>query len=84
LLSRPLGTFVVARDWLVVIAIVTVNTFGTGTQASIEAFSMLAYVRRRACDPGTGAACRGRDETVIVGKDRDHDRRPVVIDRDKQ
>jgi hypothetical protein len=27
---------------------------------------------------------RGRDETVIVGKDRDHDRRPVVIDRDKQ
>jgi hypothetical protein len=29
---------------------------------------------------------RGRNETVIVGKDRDHDRdrRPVVIDRDKQ
>lgn len=25
---------------------------------------------------------RGRDETVIIRKDRDHDRRPVVIDHD--
>jgi len=31
---------------------------------------------------GSGHDERDRDKTVIIKKDRDHDRRPVVIDRD--
>ena len=31
---------------------------------------------------GSGDHDRDRDKTVIIEKDRNHDRRPVVIDRD--